>query len=167
MQLCRFDSFTPRGGGQRERRRTLRSPSPFSPTPLNGTTLAWFTACGGDITANRVAYTNIVCAIPVQVAHRHFDISFGCFVFGLRSLAFQKISLGWYRTFFIIGRMDCSFLRLRGVLLWSIVGITADRAIFSNFVGCKPISPMLPGAKISKKCVRAAETARKQVSNTV
>ena len=27
--------------------------------------------------------------------------------------------------------------------------ITADRAISSNFVGCKPILPMLPGAKIS------------------
>ena len=24
--------------------------------------------------------------------------------------------------------------------------ITADRAIFSNFVGCKPISPIVPGA---------------------
>ena len=45
--------------------------------------------------------------------------------------------------------IDCSFLRLRGVLLWSIVGITADRAISSNFVWCKPISPNMPGAKIS------------------
>ena len=26
---------------------------------------------------------------PVQVAHPHFDVSFGCFVFGLRSFAFQ------------------------------------------------------------------------------
>ena len=26
--------------------------------------------------------------------------------------------------------------------------ITADRAISSNFVGCKPISPNMPGAKI-------------------
>ena len=40
---------------------------------------------------------------PVQVAYRHFDVVFGCFVFGLRSLAFQKISLGWYLSFFIIG----------------------------------------------------------------
>ena len=44
--------------------------------------------------------------------------------------------------------MDCSFLRLRGVLLWSIVGITADRAISSNFVGCKPISPIVPGRRM-------------------
>jgi len=48
-------------------------------------------------------------------------------VFGLGLFAFQWISLGLYRTFFIGGGMDCSFLRLRGVLLWSIVGITADR----------------------------------------
>ena len=30
--------------------------------------------------------------------------------------------LGLYRTFFIIGGMDCSCLRLRGVLLYSFVG---------------------------------------------
>ena len=30
--------------------------------------------------------------------------------------------LGFGRTFFIIGGMDCTFLRLRVVLLWSIVG---------------------------------------------
>ena len=30
--------------------------------------------------------------------------------------------LGLYRTFFIIGGRDRSCLRLRGVLLWSIVG---------------------------------------------
>ena len=38
---------------------------------------------------------------------------------------------------------------VRGVLLWPIVGITADRAISSNFVVCKPISPIAPGAKVS------------------
>ena len=38
--------------------------------------------------------------------------------------------LGWYRLFFIIGGMDCLFLRLRWVLLWSIVGfaLTANGA---------------------------------------
>ena len=35
--------------------------------------------------------------------------------------------LGFGRTFFIIGGVGRSFLRIRGVLLWSIVGITADR----------------------------------------
>ena len=43
-------------------------------------------------------------------------------VFGPGSHAFQKISLGFGRSFFIIGGMDCSFLRLRGILLWSFVG---------------------------------------------
>ena len=50
---------------------------------------------------------------PVQVDHPHFDILFGCFVFGLGLFAFQKISLGFGRSFFIIGGMDCSCLRLR------------------------------------------------------
>ena len=34
--------------------------------------------------------------------------------------------------------MDCSFLRLRDVLLWSIVGITADRAIFPILLDVSP-----------------------------
>ena len=39
--------------------------------------------------------------------------------------------LGWYRSFFIIGGMDCSFLRLRVVLLWLFVGfaLTANGLI--------------------------------------
>ena len=58
---------------------------------------------------------------PVQIFNPHFDISFGCLVFGLRSLAFQKISLGFGLSFFIGSGMDCSFLRLRGVLPWICV----------------------------------------------
>ena len=46
---------------------------------------------------------DIVSLYPVQVAYPHFDISFGCFVFGLGLFAFQSISLGLYRSFFIIG----------------------------------------------------------------
>ena len=64
---------------------------------------------------------------PVQTVCPHFDVVFGGIVFGLGLFAFQKITLGICLSFFIIGRMDCSFLRLRGVLLWFIVGITADR----------------------------------------
>ena len=86
---------------------------------------------------------------PVQVDHPHFDVMFGCFVFGLKLFTFQKITPGICLSFFIGGGMDCTFLRLRYVLLWSIVEITADRAISSNFVGCKPISPIMPGAKVS------------------
>ena len=54
---------------------------------------------------------------PVQTVHPHFDISIGCLVFGLRSLAFQKITVGFGLSFFIGGGIGCSFLRLRGVLL--------------------------------------------------
>ena len=60
---------------------------------------------------------DIGSCIQVQVAHRHFDISFGCFVFGLGSFAFQKITMGICLSFFIGGGIDCSFLRLRYVFL--------------------------------------------------
>ena len=61
----------------------------------------------------------------MQVANRHFDFLFGCFVFGFGLFAFQKISLGIFRTFFIGGGMDCLFLRLRGGLLWLFVDLHA------------------------------------------
>ena len=56
---------------------------------------------------------DIVNLYPVQTVHPHFDISIGCFVFGLGLFAFQKITLGICLSFFIGGGMDCSFLRLR------------------------------------------------------
>ena len=86
---------------------------------------------------------------PVRVDHPHFDELIGCFVFGLGLFAFQKITPGICLSFFIGGGIDCSCLRLREVLLWSIVGITANRDISSNFVGCKPLSPIAPGGRIS------------------
>ena len=50
---------------------------------------------------------------------------------GLKSFAFQKITPGICLSFFIGGGIDCSCLRLRGALLWSIVGfaLTAIGAI--------------------------------------
>ena len=36
----------------------------------------------------------------MQVANRHFDFLFGCFVFGPVSLAFQKILLGFVSLVF-------------------------------------------------------------------
>ena len=60
---------------------------------------------------------DIGSCIPVQIDHPHFDISFGCLVLGLGLFAFQKITLGFGRSFFIGGGMDCSFLRLHDVLL--------------------------------------------------
>ena len=54
---------------------------------------------------------------PVQIFNPHFDVLFGCFVFGLKLFAFQKITPGICLSFFIGGGMDCSFLRLHDVLL--------------------------------------------------
>ena len=71
-------------------RRTLRSP----PSPSSGLHLI-HPGCPlrrGILAA--AVDRDLVSLYPVQIAHRHFDVSFGCFVFGLRSLAFQKITLG-------------------------------------------------------------------------
>ena len=46
---------------------------------------------------------DIVSCIQVHVDHRHFDVMFGCFVFGLGLFAFQLVLFGLYRLFFIIG----------------------------------------------------------------
>ena len=59
----------------------------------------------------------------MQVAYRHFDVVFGCFVFGSVSFAFQLVLFGLYRLFFIIGwKKDAVCLALSHVF-W----ITADR----------------------------------------
>ena len=93
-------------------RRTLRSP----PSPSSGLHLI-HPGCPlrRGITAAAVD-RDIGSCIPVQVDTPQFRIWFGCFVFGLRSFAFQQISFGWYRSFFIIGGVDRLFLRLRDVL---------------------------------------------------
>ena len=123
-------------------RRTLRSP----PSPSSGLHLI-HPGCPlrRGMTAAAV-YTNLGIWYQVQVDNPHFDVMFGCLVFGLRSLAFQKISLGFGRLFFIGGGMDCSCLRLRGVLPWICVELplTATlcqfrmvQAHFTNNAGCK------------------------------
>ena len=107
-------------------RRTLRSP----PSPSSGLHL---------IHPENPLRRGITAAaglgqyrIPVSGAfvNPHFDISFGCFVFGLGSLAFQKISLGFGLSFFIGGGMDCSFLRLRGVLPWICVELPLTATLY-------------------------------------
>ena len=67
-------------------RRTLRSP----PSPSSGLHLIHpgVSAAAGKCRLPR-AWGNLGIRYPVQVAYRHFDMTFGCFVFGLRSLAFQ------------------------------------------------------------------------------
>ena len=58
--------------------------------------------CGGALLLPR-AYRDLGFRYPVQTVCPHFDMVFGCLVFGLRSLAFQKITLGICLSFFIIG----------------------------------------------------------------
>ena len=58
----------------------------------------------------------------MQIAHRQFRILFGCFVFGLRSLAFQKISLGICLSFFIGGGWTVRSCGYVGFLPKSFVG---------------------------------------------
>ncbi len=81
------------------RRRTLRSPSP----PSSGLHLL---TPGNPLRRGISAAAvdrDIGSLFPVQIAHPHFDVVFGCFVFVLGLFAFQSISLGFDRTFFIIG----------------------------------------------------------------
>ena len=75
------------------------SPLPY-PLDSNSSTRGF--RCGGLIGLPRV-YRDLGFRCPVQVARRHFDVGFGCFVFGLVSFAFQSVLFGLYRLFFIIG----------------------------------------------------------------
>ena len=115
-------------------RRTLRSP----PSPSSGLHLI-HPGCplrrGISAAAGLGQYR-----IPVSgaIVNPHFDISFGCFVFGLGSLAFQKITVGFGLSFFIGGGMDCSFLRLRDVLLWSIVELPLTAPFFPILLDASP-----------------------------
>ena len=97
------------------------------------------------------AYRDLGIRYPVQVANRHFDVVFGCFVFGSVSFAFQLVLPGLFRLFFIIGgKKDAVCLALTHVF-W----ITADRDYCFNFVECKSISPnRLGGAILEKAYVR-------------
>ena len=45
-----------------------------------------------------------------------------CLCSGRYRTRFRRFRWVLGRSFFIIGGMDCSFLRLRGILLWSFVG---------------------------------------------
>ena len=128
--MCRFYLLLAGAVGKRQ---GISIPYP-SPTPL---LTSGGIRCGGAYLLPR-AYRDIGSFIPVQTVCPHFDMTFGCFVFGLGSLAFQKITLGICLSFFIGGGIGCSFLRLRDVLLWSIVGITADRAISTISYSASP-----------------------------
>ena len=95
----------------------MRIPYP-SPTPLL-TPLG--IRCGGALLLPR-AYRDIVSLYPVLSLLANSEY---CLAICVR-LCIVRVSvgvLGFGRTFFIIGGVDRSFLRLRGVWLWSIVGL--------------------------------------------
>ena len=79
--MCRFYLLLAGAVGKRQ---GISIPYP-SPTPL---LTPEGIRCGGEISAAAVD-RDLVSLYPVQTVHRHFDISFGGIVFGLKSLAFQ------------------------------------------------------------------------------
>ena len=86
MHRNRCGCFTPRGGGQRDRERFAN----LSLSLQHLSTHSGVAAAAGLIIANRVVYTNMICAIPVQVAHRHFDISCSYLCSGWNRLRFSR-----------------------------------------------------------------------------
>ncbi|MCI6636050.1 MAG: hypothetical protein MSH31_08325, partial [Clostridiales bacterium] len=74
----------------------------------------------------------------------------------------------------VLGRLTKVIRRLFGVGAGVRVEMRGTETLLENelvrsrdFVGCKPISPNMPGARMLEKCVRAVETSRKQVSHSV
>ena len=65
------------------------------------------------------------------IANPHFDVVFGCFVFGFGLFAFQSVLLGIFLLFFIIGGKKDDVCLAFTHVFW----ITADREMV-------PISPV-------------------------
>ena len=117
--IALVDFIAPCGGTIERGERDLRIPfSPPSglPPSFPGKSLR------RDIGLPR-AYRDIGILYPLQTVYRHFDVMFGCFVFGSVSHAFQSVLFGLYRLFFIIGwKKDAVCVAFLLVFL-----ITADR----------------------------------------
>ena len=76
--------------------------------------------CGGAYLLPR-AYTNLGSLYPMLSFIPSSEYGFAiCVRAGIVRVSVGLLGCG--RSFFIIGGMDCSYLRLRGVWLWSIVG---------------------------------------------
>ena len=121
--IALVDLITPRGGGHRDRRRDLRIPSPISPTPLN---LFPGNRCGGLIGLPRV-YRDIGFRYPVLSLIATSTWCLGALCSILYRSRFSRFCWVLGRSFFIIGGMDCSFLRLRGVFAMAFRRICANR----------------------------------------
>ena len=116
--MCRFYWLL---AGAVEERQGISIPYP-SPTPL-------LTPLGDPLRRGILAAAvdrDLGFRYPVLSLLARCECSFAICV----RLCIVRVSVGlfgWCRSFFIIGGVDRSFLRLRDVLLWSIVEITADR----------------------------------------
>ena len=73
------------------------------PHPLDSTSSTRGIRCGGAYLLPR-AYRDIGSLYPVQTVCPHFDISFGCFVFGSVSFAFQSGCWAWDVRFSLLGK---------------------------------------------------------------
>ena len=94
------------------------------------------------------------------IVRRHFDVLIGCFVFGLGLFAFQSISLGLNRTFFIIGGwtvrscgygMFCYGLSLGLPLTAPFQQFRIVQAHFTNCVGQNNVMKMRSCSLYCKK----------------
>ena len=122
-RMCRF--YCSLRGHQRTEKRNSEEPLSsilWTPPPHPGTTLAWFTACGGDITADREGYSNIVCANRVSWCRLHFRIfCLACvFRFSFVLMEDRRCLCGWNRSLRITadreGLFQCCFACIRVLL---------------------------------------------------
>ena len=125
--MCRFYWLL---AGAVEERQGISIPYP-SPTPL-------LTPFGDPLRRGITAAAvdrDIVSLYPVQVAYPQLRILFGCLCSALYRSRFSRVAQLVSFVFHYWEGRDCLCLRLRLVLLWSIVGfaLTASGAIV--FVG--------------------------------
>ena len=81
---------------------------------------------------------DIVSLFPVQTVCPHFDISFGCFVFGLGLFAFQKISVGLDRSFFIGGGWTVRSCGYVAFCYGYLLGLPLTATFFPILCGASP-----------------------------
>ena len=105
-RMCRFYLFLAGAVGKRQGIFDPLSLSNTSPDPFGDPLRRGISAAAVD--------RDIDSLYPVQVVYPHFDVVFGCLVFGLRSLAFQSVLLGCGLSFFIGGGWaahSCDYVR--------------------------------------------------------
>ena len=144
------------------RRRTLRSPSPPSSglhllTPGNP---LWR---GISAAAGLQGYSQLVSG---AIDHLQFRILCSYLCSALYRLRFSKFRWACiFRFSLVVGWTvrSCGYVRFWHNLS---LGSPLTATFFPNFVGCKPLSPIAPGARMLEKCVRAVETSRKRVFHT-